>query len=345
MTTFALALPLLTLTRIGAAAGLGLALLLLLPGCDQSVSAPERLVLAEGRQPAFGLLYIAEREGFFRDEGLEVSFQHHDSGRDALAAVVAGQADVATPFDIPVVINLQQGRPIRVLSTLSVMQGYNAVIARRDRGITAPDQLRGKRIATVPNSSADYALSLVLTNAGVAPTEVELVPQSPAAAAEALIRGEVDAAAIWSPHTQHVENQLGAAAVAPFTSPLYMETATLSTTESVLRTRPEALKRLLRALVRAEDLATRDPERARQHVTATLDGLPAEDVRETWRMLQPQVRLDNLLLTTLNGELAWYASLPGQAETAPVPGDLRPFLAAELLRGVRPQAVTLRQDL
>jgi NitT/TauT family transport system substrate-binding protein len=321
-----------------------LALCLALPGCEAPPPAPESLVVAEAHLPVYGLLYIAEREGLFHDAGLTVTFQRHDTGRDALAAVVAGQADVATPYDTPVVINIQQGRPIRVLSTLAVTNGYTAVVARADRGITEPVQLRGKRIAVPIDTSADYLLSLLLANAGVAPAEVQRVPLMPAAATAALIQGQVDAAAIWSPFTQQAETALGSAAVKVFTSPLYLETITLSTIEPVLRARPEALKRLLRALVRAEDLALREPERALQDVLAVLDDLPPDGVREHWQRLQPQIRLDNLLLATLTGELKWYAAVPpaqppGEAPVLAI--DPRPYLAPELLRAVRPQAVTL----
>lgn len=320
---------------------LGLALGLALAGCGKEPE-PETLVVAEAGQAAFGLLYIAEREGFFRDAGLRVDFQRHASGRDTLAAVLSGQADVGTPFDTPVVVKIQQGEPIRVLSTLGVSQGANAVIARRDRGIEQPADLVGKRIAFVPDTSSEYLLSLVLASAGVAPEAVERVPLTPGEATEALIQGRVDAAAIWRPHTQQAEHALGRAAIQVFTSPLYLEAITLTTQESVLGARAEALARLLRALVRAEDLVLRDPERALAQVTAFLAEYPAADVREAWSKLQPQVRLDNMLLASLQGELDWYAKrLVKGTATAPTT-DLRPYLAPEPLQRIRPQAVTLR---
>lgn len=318
-----------------------LALCLALLGCGKEPE-PETLIVAEAGQAAFGLLYIAEREGYFHDEGLRVNFQRHISGRDTLAAVLAGQADVGTPFDTPVVVKIQQGQPIRVLSTLAVGYGANAIIARRDRGIDQPSDLAGKRIAFVPETSSEYLLSLVLASAGVEPMAIERVAMNPSEATEALIQGRVDAAAIWRPHSQQAEHALGRAAIQVFTSPLYLEAVTLTTREPVLHARAEALHRLLRALVRAEDLALSDPERALAQVTAFLAEYPAADVREAWSKLQPQVRLDNMLLASLRGELDWYARLqtPGKAATAPP--DLRPYLATELLQAVRPQAVTLR---
>jgi NitT/TauT family transport system substrate-binding protein len=320
---------------------LSLGLALTLPGCEAPSPPPASVIVAESHQATFGLLYIADREGFFRDEGLAVTFQRYSSGRDALAAVVAGQADVGTPYDTPVVVNIQQGQPIRVLSTLAIDSGTIAVLARVDRGITDPAQLRGKRIATVANTSADYLLSLLLASTGVAPAEVQRVALTPAEAAEALIQGQVDAAAIWEPHTQRVESVLGAAAVKVFTSPLYQDTITLSTVEPVLQARPEALKRLLRALLRAEELARREPERALQDVLATLDDLPPAGVRAAWLRLQPQVRLDHRLLATLSGELKWYAAMQPAPAAKAGEIDPRPYLATELLRSIQPLAVTL----
>lgn len=314
-------------------------LMLWLAGCEAPPPASEHLVVAEGHQATFGLLYIAAGEGYFSDEGLEVSFQRHSSGRDALAAVVAGQADVGTPYDTPVVVNIQDGGSVRVLATLAVGYGNNALLTRADHGIESPEQLVGKRVATVPRSSADYVLSLILAQAGVAPDAVERVELTPPEAAEALIAGTVDAAVIWSPHTQHAAKALGTA-IRVFTSPAYLEAVTLSTVEPVLAARPEALQRLLRALTRAEDLTVRAPERALGHVIAALDDQPPEDVRAAWLKVQPRVRLDNLLLTTLVGELKWYAALQSATEP-PEPIDLRPYLATEPLRAVRPQAVTL----
>jgi len=315
---------------------------LVLLGCKPQ-SRPETLVLAEAGQAAFGLMYIAAREGYFQEEGLEVRFQRYTSGRDALAAVLAGEADVGTPFDTPVVIAIERGEPIRVLSTLAVGYGNNAVIARRDRGIEQAADLRGRRIATIPDTSADYLLSLILASAGIEPEAVERRLATPLEAAEALIRGEVDAAVLWAPHSLRAEQALGAEAVSILTSPVYLEAVTLCTTEQRLKTREEALRRLLRALVRAEDLSLNEPERALSQVVAALDEQSEADVRAAWSKLRHQVRLDNLLLVSLEGELAWYGARTGgqpSAESRSV--DIKPYLAPELLSGIRPQNVTLR---
>ncbi|OAI09906.1 hypothetical protein A1359_18185 [Methylomonas lenta] len=322
----------------------GLAILILLVGmngCDTQPPQLESLVIAEAHQAAFGLIYIAEHEGYFREAGLDVTLQQHSSGRDAIAAVVAGNADVGTPFETPVIINIQNQVPIRVLSSLALTKEYTQIVARKDSGIEKPEDLKGKRIGTSLNSSADYLLAVVLANAGIAPNQIERVILSPKEAVESVIQGRVDAIAAWSPHTQNAIRILGADAATVFTSPVYMEFITLSTVEQVINTRPEALKKLLTALLRAEAFTQNQPEHALQIIIETLSDQPAESVKQAWALIQPRVRLDNLLFATLSGELKWYAANTGQQQSTV---DLTSYFATDLLRSVRPTAVTLSPE-
>ncbi len=50
---------------------------------------------------SFALVLIAADAGYFREAGLDVVFQTHTSGRDALAAALDGKADLATAAETP----------------------------------------------------------------------------------------------------------------------------------------------------------------------------------------------------------------------------------------------------
>ena len=82
----------------------------------QRPSSTEHLTLADASQPVFALVYIAEAEGYFAAQGLQVTYKSFTSGRDALSSVVNGHADLATVFETPVVLRAYQGEALSVLT-------------------------------------------------------------------------------------------------------------------------------------------------------------------------------------------------------------------------------------
>ena len=321
----------------------GVALGLVLPwglqACGRKPEVRESLVIAEAGTAAMGLLYIAQDQGFFSQEGLTVTLQRHASGRDAFAAVLAGKADAGTPYDGPVVVNINRGEPIRVLATLALAPGETMVLARRDRRISNPADLRGKRIAIIASTNAEYLMSVLLGSVGLQPTDVVYVPLQPDESVAALMDGRVDAMANWSPYWQTARDQLGADQVSLFTSPDFLEIAMLCTTAPLLKARRPVFGKLLRALLRAEAFKQQQHDAAFQSVSQALASkITPEVLRERWALNQLLVRLDHRLLTSLENESRWFAEHAGVGVAPP---SLRPYLVDDLLRPLRPQAVTL----
>lgn len=324
--------------------GLATASACLLPGlsgCDGPAKSMDKLTIAHAYQASFGLLYVADQAGFFKEEGLEVEFKRYSFGRETLLATLEGKADIATPFDTPIALAIMRNEPVRVLSSLGVLLGNAQVIGNKRRGIRTPEDLRGRHIGFVPNTSGDYILSVVLANAGIDVQQVVRLPmKSPDELAQALIRGDVDAAALWAPLTHMVTAEMGAESVAGFTSPTYVETALLTTTEVALQKNRRAIKKLMSALIKAQNLALRDPARALKYIHSALPDTPTPVVARMWTSLQPQVRLDNQLLVSLENQIFWFQKQLHLNEDSSL--NLRLNIADEILRAVQPQAVTLK---
>lgn len=176
--------------RAAAAAAL---LTLLLAGCDAGKPAvvPLPLSIAVVAQPVAALVYVADGKGFFREEGVAVELSAFDLGRDALASALAGGVDLATVFDLPVARKLSEGEDLAVLATLHRSVSGHAVLARRDRGIAHPEDLRGKRIGVTKGISTDYFLALFLTSHGLPQAAVKEVPLEPADYAQEIGRAHV----------------------------------------------------------------------------------------------------------------------------------------------------------
>jgi NitT/TauT family transport system substrate-binding protein len=316
-------------------------LTLLLAACDagRPAVAPLPLTIAVFRQPAAALVFVADEQGYFREEGVAVALDAFDLGRDALASALAGRADLATVFDAPVVRRLAAGDDIALLATLHHSVNSHAILARRDRGIARPADLRGKRIGVTKGISTDYFLSVFLTSEGIPAAAVTEVPLEPENYEKALLGGAVDALVTFNPLTFKLRDALGAERSAIFHSDLYRETSVLAGRREIVAARREAVTRALRALVRAEDYLRDHPEDALRIVVARLAGrYPEAVVRESWGAFRAEARLDNMLLTQFVQQGYWLREHEGQQASLP---DFERALASEYLEAVRPRAVTV----
>lgn len=144
-----------------------------------------------------------------------------------------GIADVATNAETQA-LRISVAHPdLRIILTVS--EGLYRIVGRRSAGIRTIADLRGKRIATVPNTSSGYFLHRMLQTAGLTEADVTIVPILPLRGmAPALRDGRVDAVTIWEPEVENAAAAIGADAV-EFSDPaVYRELFNLNTTAAAL---------------------------------------------------------------------------------------------------------------
>ena len=182
-------------TLVGAAAA-SLAVPVLLRA--QPALEKPKLVIAVGGKAAFYYLplTIADQLGYFKAEGLDVVIDDFAGGSKALQAVVGGTADVCSgAFEHTIALQSKgqfyesfvlQGRAPQIVVGVSTrtMAHYRNL-----------NDLRGKKIGvSVPGSSTNMVANLVLSRAGIRPTEVSYVGVGTGAGALTAMRaGEIDA--------------------------------------------------------------------------------------------------------------------------------------------------------
>lgn len=301
----------------------------------------ERLVIADADQIVFSILYIADTQGYLKDEGLEVSYQRYHSGKDALQAVLDGKADIATVYQTPVVTAALNGEPVRILSTLHRSNKNSAVIARRDLGVNKLADLRGKRVGVTFGTYQATLLDRLLDDADVMPGQITLVDMPHDETPAALASGKVAAVMTRWPFVGKAEALAPPGSTVMFDSSLYTEISVLATTLQTVTRRSDALYRLMRAMVRAERHIDSQPDQALALAIRHWQRPASEDDRQVWNNIQLQLRLDNSLLRSMDMEAEW---LYRQGKAARNDFAMRTLLAPPFLRAVRPQAVLVRED-
>lgn len=314
-----------------------LALSALIGGCGES-RAPEQLVFADPNNPIAALIYIAEAKGYFKDENLTLTYEKVASGRESLNSIEAGKADIALGSEFTYASDLLRGKPLRILCTVQRTNFASAIVARRDKGIATAADLRGKKVGLAPNTNSDYLLSVIAREAGVADEELTRVPVVPAEIANALEKGDVDAVATWQPNVSNAQARFAQDDVVLLRTAAYTELAVLGARPRTIVDKREALLRLIRALVRAEDFVASHGVEALEIVATRQAPKPADSMREDWPHRIFQVRLDNLMLTSIENEGTWLARRDPSPPQIP---DYRAALVPEFLEAVRPELVTL----
>lgn len=180
--------------------------LLIMSGCgteSQSTkkaekSKEDKLVLNFGVMPAVDSLpvYIAEKEGYFKEEGLELGLESFKSPKDRDAALTSGNLDGANTDLIAVSAYHQGDLDIKIVSqsigTFSVLTSNPEVKQLAD--------LKGKTVGYMKNQAPTYFLDEALKKENLSINDInyEEVPQIPVRV-ELTIAQKLDATVVPEP--------------------------------------------------------------------------------------------------------------------------------------------------
>ncbi len=144
---------------------------------------------------------IAEKEGFYRQEGLNVELKSFGDGPVITQALAAGELDAAYIGAPPVFQWYSRGLKGQIIA--KVNSGQAALLVKSNSGIQQLSDLRGKRIAGVKRGSGMDVLlraEVLRKNAHLtADKEVQVVSMPAGNMPAALQQGVVDAAFTWEP--------------------------------------------------------------------------------------------------------------------------------------------------
>jgi NitT/TauT family transport system substrate-binding protein len=231
---------------------------------DPSPAAvPVALKVGLGYIPSvqFAQFYLADEAGYYRDAGLEVTFEHHDD-KDLIPLVGQGALDIGMGDGTSVIPARSQGIPVRYAATIYA-QYPSIVFAKASAGIDEPADLAGRTLGTPGKFGTGWImLQALLGSAGLTPDDliIKLYPYYGQGVAVAL--DEVDAATGFTtnePVQLALQGEevtiLRVDDIVPLPGP------GLVVGESQLATKGDALRAFTAATLRAMAEITADPQR------------------------------------------------------------------------------------
>ena len=287
------------------------------------------------------LVWIAEDNSYFTKNGVEVTIKEYDSGRVALKAMLdEGGLNMVTVAQTPVMFNSFNRSDFAIVSAM--VSSYNDVfvLARRDRDIAKPGDLRGKKVGLTKGSTGQYFLGLFLSKNNILPSEVEEVDIPAGQLVGSITAGSVDAISVWQPHIYNAQKALGDKSIIFPSRKIFREDFYFVPNKNFLQNHSEAITRFLQALTQAETFIKEDKDEAVSIVSKRL-GLDSAFVVSVWDDYQFGLFLDQTIIQTLENEAAW-AIQNKLTDKTEVP-DYHAFISVDALTKVAPEKVQLKQ--
>lgn len=159
------------------------------------------------------LAFVAQEEGYFKEEGLKVTLTQFSSAAELVNGLESDKLDVAFIGSVPTLTFQSQGHDVSIFGG-AMTNGHGYVIKPEfaDKDEEGVEILKGRNVASVKNSVQDAELQILLKDAGIEIGEgkdkVNIVYfDSQKDAYAALLNSSIDAASVYSPYASLAKSQ------------------------------------------------------------------------------------------------------------------------------------------
>jgi putative hydroxymethylpyrimidine transport system substrate-binding protein len=272
------------------------------PGAPQGVS----LVLDFVPNAAHSGIYAAQRGGYYREAGIELTIRQPGESTDAPKLLEADRAEFAI-LDIHD-LGIARERGLDVVGTMPIVQRpLAAVIARGDGPVRRPRNLEDHTVGVTGLPSDEAVVDSEVSADGGDPERVDRVTIG-FNAVSSLAAGKVDAATgFWNAEGVALRRQgipVRIFKVDRYGAPPYPELVLTASRETIDRD-PELIDAMVAATKRGYELTSDRPAQALDDLLAEVPGLDRADQAAQLRALRPDLSPAPFDPTVLRDWAAW----------------------------------------
>lgn len=279
------------------------------------------------------LLAVAEDQGLWAKHGIKANTKVFTNGPLQIQAL--GTGDIDFGYIGPGAMWLPASGQAKIVA-LNTLGNADRVIAQP--GINSIQDLKGKTVGVPEGTSGDMILTLALEKAGVAKSDLKIVPMDQATIVSAFSSKQIDAAGIWYPAIGTIKQQVPElkelAKNEDFKNEVSFPTAFVAG-NAVVTGKQDAAKSVVGALREAMDYRAANPEETVK-MTAKLVGRDEKSVADDAKNSEAMTsaKLDEL---TKDGTVSkWLTGMNDYFVAAgklPNPVDPADYYTADLFTG------------
>ncbi len=222
---------------------------------------------------------IADKKGYFAEEGLKVTNKLIQSGGDISPLISGKTAKVSfesTYTDIALAAN-KVG--VKVVATVADIGNTQCVVARKGVEIKSAKDLEGKKIGIASGAGVLIAIRNMCKELGVDIDKIKFVILSPSDQIAAFEKGDIDAMACWEPWVSNAVKLGGTLLFSGLKAYLPEKSGdvnwlsfytTMQVTDEFLKENPNTVASLIKAIKKATDFISEKPDEAAEIIAAEL---------------------------------------------------------------------------
>lgn len=242
------------------------------PAAEGEGGAPETTELLIGIVPVIdhASVFLAIEQGFFEDEGLDVSAQPAQGGAAAVPAMIAGEMQGAFATYPSFLLAEASGVGMDIVAMgVNGTVDTGAVFVAGDSEIQSIEDLEGQTIAVnTLNNTGDLTIKTHLEAAGVDPSSVEFIELAFPDMGPTLASGGVDAVWAVEPFYSGLEGAGNRVVFSTYEGPTAgVPVSGIGMTREFVEANPNTVSAFQRAIQQANAMLAEDPELARELVT------------------------------------------------------------------------------
>jgi len=313
-------------------------LVLLLTSVAHSATQPTAITIAISVTPLSAPLIIANEQGYFTEQGVDITFKELIGGPLTAKAMFRGEADMATSSETVVMFNSFERDDFAIAASFVESDNDVKIITTRQSGIRKLEDLAGRRVGTIVGSSAQFFLDHTMLMGGVSTEGMDTLGIKPENTVKVLRSGEVDAVVSWEPFVHLALQELdGEGVIVPHEN-LYTETFNLLVMRDWAKKNQKALQAVIRALIKASHYIEMNPDQA-QILVANYLNKPLALIQATWSDFVFSVTLHQWLLPTMEAQARW--AIERELTTATEVPNFLEYLLIQPLDQVDPDSMTV----
>jgi len=209
------------------------------------------------RWPGYYHSFIAQEQGFFREEGVNVELTLIEDIDANLKAFIDGKSDAAFGLQSDAMLHFSKGVALKIVYVADFSNGGDVIISKPN--IRSVADLRGKTVSVDKLNSFNHIfLAELLRLNDMTESDVNIIPTKARDVPEALVAGKLDAGQTWEPYKSKALSQ-GYRLLATSVDAPGIITDVLMVKTEVIEQREEDVRGFVKALFRAMEFRKTNP--------------------------------------------------------------------------------------